>query len=208
MFTGIIEELGEVKSFKRNSLKCVIEIKGEKIFGDLKTGDSVSVNGVCLTVSKLEEKRFFSDIMTETLKKTVLGDVFVSEKVNLERAMAFNSRLGGHLISGHVDGEGIIISKKKEKNSYLFQIETSPKILKYLIKNGSIAVDGISLTIMDICKNSFMLSIVSHTLKNTTLGLKGVNSKVNLEIDMIAKYVENFLNQKKQTKDSRLISLL
>ncbi|MBI4744285.1 MAG: riboflavin synthase [Actinobacteria bacterium] len=208
MFAGIIEELGEVKSFKKGSSKCVIEIEGKKIFDGLKIGDSVSVNGTCLTVSSLKEKRFFSDIMTETLKKTALGDISISEKVNLERALVFNSRLGGHFVSGHIDGAGIIVNKKKDKNSYLFQIKTSSDILKYLIKNGSIAVDGISLTVMDILKDSFMISIIPHTFKNTTLGFKNINSKVNLETDMIAKYVENFLNQKKRTKNSRLISLL
>ena len=192
MFTGIIEEMGIVKSIKSK----VIIIEANKIFDDLKLGDSVAVNGTCLTVSSFSNKIFNADITNETLSRTNLGDLKSGFKVNLERALTLNGRLGGHIVSGHIDGVGIIknISKKSEDIELVIEVPTN--LMKYIIEKGSVAVDGISLTIakVDNNKNNFSVAIIPHTLKETVLYYKKAGDKVNIENDIIGKYVERLLS--------------
>ena len=192
MFTGIIEEMGIVKSIKSK----VITIEANKIFDDLKLGDSVSVNGTCLTVSSFSNKIFNADITSETLSRTNLGDLKSGFKVNLERALTLNGRLGGHIVSGHIDGVGIIknISKKSEDIELVIEVPTN--LMKYIIEKGSVAVDGISLTVakVDNNKNNFSVAIIPHTLKETVLYYKKAGDKVNIENDIIGKYVERLLS--------------
>ena len=192
MFTGIIEEMGIVKSIKSK----VITIEANKIFDDLKLGDSVSVNGTCLTVSSFSNKIFNADITSETLSRTNLGDLKSGFKVNLERALTLNGRFGGHIVSGHIDGVGIIknISKKSEDIELVIEVPTN--LMKYIIEKGSVAVDGISLTVakVDNNKNNFSVAIIPHTLKETVLYYKKVGDKVNIENDIIGKYVERLLS--------------
>lgn len=210
MFTGIIEEMGIVKSIKSK----VITIEANKIFDDLKLGDSVSVNGTCLTVSSFSNKIFNADITSETLSRTNLGDLKSGFKVNLERALTLNGRLGGHIVSGHIDGVGIIknISKKSEDIELVIEVPTN--LMKYIIEKGSVAVDGISLTVakVDNNKNNFSVAIIPHTLKETVLYYKKAGDKVNIENDIIGKYVErllsfndfNFNNETNNKKNSNI----
>ena len=192
MFTGIIEEMGIVKSIKSK----VITIEANKIFDDLKLGDSVAVNGTCLTVSSFSNKIFNADITSETLSRTNLGDLKSGFKVNLERALTLNGRLGGHIVSGHIDGVGIVknISKKSEDIELVIEVPTN--LMKYIIEKGSVAIDGISLTVakVDNNKNNFSVAIIPHTLKETVLYYKKVGDKVNIENDIIGKYVERLLS--------------
>ena len=202
MFTGLIEEMGAVKSIKRRAGSMELTISGKEVVKDMRKGDSVSVNGVCLTVSQLASlpvSQFKIDVGAETLRKTNLEELRSGEKVNLERALKAGERLGGHFVTGHIDGVGIIKKKVKEGETFLFEIEAPEEIMDYIISKGSIAVDGISLTIVDFSpprfaergrgKNRFSVSIIPHTLEVTTLGFKKVGNKVNLETDMIGKYV-------------------
>lgn len=210
MFTGIIEEMGIVKSIKSK----VITIEANKIFDDLKLGDSVSVNGTCLTVSSFSNKIFNADITSETLSRTNLGDLKSGFKVNLERALTLNGRFGGHIVSGHIDGVGIIknISKKSEDIELVIEVPTN--LMKYIIEKGSVAVDGISLTVakVDNNKNNFSVAIIPHTLKETVLYYKKAGDKVNIENDIIGKYVErllsfndfNFNNETNNKKNSNI----
>lgn len=194
MFTGIIEEIGIVKSVKSK----VITIEANKIFEDLKLGDSVSVNGTCLTVASFENKIFHkifnADITLETLSRTNLGELKSGFKVNLERALTLNGRLGGHIVSGHIDGVGIIKNISKNSDDIKLIIEVSPNLMKYIIEKGSVAVDGISLTVAEVNKNNFSVAIIPHTLKETILYYKKTGDKVNIENDIIGKYVEKLLS--------------
>lgn len=194
MFTGIIEEIGIVKSVKSK----VITIEANKIFEDLKLGDSVSVNGTCLTVASFENKIFpkifNADITLETLSRTNLGELKSGFKVNLERALTLNGRLGGHIVSGHIDGVGIIKNISKNSDDIKLTIEVSPNLMKYIIEKGSVAVDGISLTVAEVNKNNFSVAIIPHTLKETILYYKKTGDKVNIENDIIGKYVEKLLS--------------
>lgn len=210
MFTGIIEEIGIVKSVKSK----VITIEANKIFDDLKLGDSVAVNGTCLTISNFSNKIFNADITTETLSRTNLGDLKSGFKVNLERALTLNGRLGGHIVSGHIDGVGIIKNISKSENDIILKIEVSANLMKYIIEKGSVAVDGISLTVakVDSNKNNFSVAIIPHTLKETVLYYKKAGDKVNIENDIIGKYVEkllsfndfNFNNETNNKKNSNI----
>ena len=192
MFTGIIEEMGIVKSIKSK----VITIEANKIFEDLQLGDSVAVNGTCLTVSSFSNKIFNADITTETLSRTNLGYLKSGYKVNLERALTLNRRLGGHIVSGHVDGVGIIKNISKDSEDIELVIECPANLMKYIIEKGSVAVDGISLTVAKVNnnKNSFSVAIIPHTLKETVLYYKKAGYKVNIENDIIGKYVEKLLS--------------
>jgi riboflavin synthase len=199
MFTGIIEELGEVKNIRTHSSKSHIQIFAPKIVENLKIGDSVAVNGTCLTMVKVENGCFFADIMPETFRKTNLCVLKIGDKVNLEQALKVSDRLGGHFVLGHVDEVGIILEKKREGNSIILKISSPLEISDYLVPKGSIAVDGISLTVLDVFDDSFTVSIIPHTAKITTLGLKSKGSKLNLEVDIIGKYVKKFMNTKKSS---------
>ncbi|QIZ07927.1 riboflavin synthase [Priestia megaterium] len=194
MFTGIIEEIGVVANIQRTGESFVLAIEAKKILNDVHLGDSIAVNGVCLTVTSFTGKLFTVDVMPETVKASSLNMVKRGSKVNLERAMAAGGRFGGHFVSGHIDGTGIIKSKQSFENAVYYEIEAEQSILKYVILRGSITIDGTSLTVFGVTEHSFTLSIIPHTLSETILGLKGSGDIVNLECDMIGKYVGHFIN--------------
>ncbi len=197
MFTGIIEKMGKVVEKNPNRINVETEWK------DLKVGESISVSGVCLTVAQSENFRpsgiFTADLSRETLESTTLGSLRVGSRVNLERALKLGERLGGHFLSGHVDGLGRVKAIAREKEGKLFQITTSLEILKYIVPKGSIGVDGISLTVVQVINGiGFSVSIIPHTEKVTSFGLLKVNDSVNIEADMLARYVENLINKRKE----------
>lgn len=189
MFTGIIEELGEVKSILPRSLATLIKIKAKKVQEDIKIGDSLSVNGVCLTLIEKESDALTFEVIPQTLKVTNLGSLRVSDKVNLERSLKIGSRLSGHFVTGHVDCLGTIRRKNYINNNLKYEIAVPPVFMNYILPKGSIAVDGISLTIADMKAGTFNIFIIPHTLENTTLKAKGPSDKVNIEFDILAKKV-------------------
>ncbi len=193
MFTGIVEELGVVNSLTRGNEAIKLVIAASKVAGDMKLGDSIAVNGVCLTVASFTPGEFIADVMPETLRKTNLSRLKVGDKVNLERALALGGRIGGHLVSGHVDGVGSITGKRREGNAWVYRFSTSPEVMRYIIPKGSVAVDGISLTVALAASDNFSVSVIPHTTAVTTLGARAVGDEVNLENDMIGKYVERLL---------------
>lgn len=195
MFTGLIEDLGKVNNINKFEGYWNIEIKTQ--LDDIKVGDSISVNGVCLTVVTFTKKNISFDIITESLDKSNFSDLNVGEYVNLERCLRLSDRLGGHIVQGHVECVGKITSiENLIDGQVIFEVSFDKRFLKYCIYKGSITLDGISLTIMEILKSSIKVSIIPHTLKNTCLGFKKVNSSLNIETDLIAKYVEkNLLNR-------------
>lgn len=193
MFTGIVEEIGILKELSIGSGFGNIEIECKKVLEGTKIGDSIAVNGVCLTVNKINTNSFVADIMGETLDKTNLGNLKDSNKVNLERALKVSDRLGGHIVSGHIDGKGQILSIDDKDDGTWFTISTDKEILKYIILKGSITIDGISLTVAYVDNEVFKVSIIPHTLNNTILGDKIFGSYVNLENDLIGKYIEKFM---------------
>jgi riboflavin synthase len=198
MFTGIIEEMGAVTSLQKTLAGTRMTILASTVTGDLKIGDSVSVNGTCLTVVSKDERDFSVEVSPETLLVTTLGQLTAGAPVNLERAMKLNERIGGHLVAGHVDGVGTIRGRRLEGNAIFFTIEAPQEILRYSVVKGSVTVDGISLTINEVTDRSFSVAIIPHTAKVTTLGLKQVNDTVNLESDLIGKYVERLLQERSQ----------
>lgn len=201
MFTGIIEEIGTVLSIKKGSVSSKITFGGKKIFNDIHLGDSIAINGVCLTADTLTDNSFTADIMAETLRRSSLGDLKVGSKVNMERAMLCNGRFGGHIVSGHVDATGKIINFKREENAVWITISAESKTLKYIVEKGSVALDGISLTVANVSDTSFKVSIIPHTASETTLLGKSVGDRINIECDIIGKYVEKFLNFKDSTSN-------
>lgn len=192
MFTGIVEEIGTVKSVQSK----VITIEANKIFDDLHLGDSVAVNGTCLTVSSFNNKIFNADVTQETLNRTNLGSLKNGSKVNLERAMSLQGRFGGHIVSGHIDGVGTIKSMKKDDNAIILTVEVAKSLMKYIVEKGSVTVDGISLTVASLTDNTFSIAVIPHTLKETVLYYKKEGDKVNIENDIIGKYVERLLTFK------------
>lgn len=201
MFTGIVEEIGTVKKIARGQ-KAYLEIQADRIFSDIHIGDSIAVNGVCLTVTGFSGKVFTADVMNETFSRSSLGSLKAGSHVNLERAMSANGRFGGHIVSGHIDGTGKIINIKKDGNAVWYKISASENIIKYTVEKGSIAIDGISLTVARIEKDNFSVSIIPHTSEETILSEKKVGDTVNLENDIIGKYVERFLNFDKTEKSN------
>lgn len=202
MFTGIIEELGTLERVERGQVSAHLTIKAAEILQDVHLGDSIAVNGVCLTVVDFSRTRFTADVMGETLDKTNLGTLRLGDRVNLERAMKLGDRLGGHLVSGHIDGVGVIVDKSPHGIAQVFTIEAPEVVMRYVIRKGSVAVDGISLTVVDHTDRSFRVSIIPHTGKMTTLGFKKKGDSVNLEADMIARYVERMLEARQaETKE-------
>jgi riboflavin synthase len=198
MFTGIVEEMGAVTSLERTLSGARFTILASTVLADLKVGDSVSVSGTCLTVVTRGDQSFMVDVSPETLSLTTLGRLTGGAPVNLERAMKLNERIGGHLVAGHVDGVGTIRSRHQEGNAIIFVIEAPPEVLRYCVYKGSITVDGISLTINDVGDHSFSVAVVPHTVAVTTLGLKQVGDHVNLESDLIGKFVERLLQHRTQ----------
>lgn len=196
MFTGIIEEIGTIEDVRQQGDAMVMKLAAKRILADAKLGDSIAVNGVCLTVTSFTAGSFTVDIMPETVRATSLQGLGRGEKVNLERAMRAGGRFGGHFVSGHVDGIGTIIAKKPEHNAVYYQIAVSPELRHYMVAKGSVAVDGTSLTIFSVDDHSFTISIIPHTLTETIIGAKSVGDKVNIECDMVGKYIEQFIRKR------------
>jgi riboflavin synthase len=202
MFSGIVEEMGAITVLGKTLAGTQLTILASIVMGDLKIGDSVSVNGTCLTVISRSDRDFSVEVSPETLSVTTLGLLNPGTPVNLERAMKLNERIGGHLVAGHVDGIGVIRSRHQDANAIILAIEAPQHILRYCVVKGSITVDGISLTINDVNEKGFSVAIIPHTAKVTTLGLKQVNDPVNLESDLIGKYVERLLQERGQLPKS------
>lgn len=196
MFTGIIEKLGVVLEIKRREESAVLTIDAGELLEDGKVGDSIAVNGVCLTVTSIHGTVFCADVMHETMRRSSFASLRSKSLVNLERAMAAGGRFGGHMVAGHVDGMGTISEIKKDDNAIWFTIGATPSILRYVVEKGSIAVDGISLTVAAVSEENFKISVIPHTLGNTTLAFRKAGDMVNLENDFIGKYVERLLGIK------------
>ena len=193
MFSGIVEEMGAVQSMEKGLAGARFSILASVILDDLHVGDSVSVSGACLTVTNIEENGFLVDVSTETLNCTLLGKITVGTPVNLERAVKLNARMGGHLVTGHVDGIGTLRAREQDGNATYLTVEAPEDIIRYCVTKGSITMDGISLTINGVTDCSFAVAIIPHTAKVTTMGLKQIGDSVNLESDLIGKYVERLL---------------
>ncbi len=193
MFTGIIEEIGKIKRVSLSGKSGSLEIAANVVLEGTKIGDSIAVNGVCLTVTSLSEASFTADVMAETLRRSSLGSLRAGSSVNLERAMSAQGRFGGHIVSGHIDGTGKISKMKKEENAVWVFIEAKAEILSLIIEKGSVAIDGISLTVVSVTDSEFSVSVIPHTSKETTLLSKKAGDFVNLENDIVAKYVQKLL---------------
>ncbi|MDD2752825.1 MAG: riboflavin synthase, partial [Candidatus Omnitrophica bacterium] len=187
MFTGIIEELGQVQGISRRAKTVLLEVKASKVLLETKIGDSISLNGVCLTVVKVNNGALSFEVMPQTFKVTNLGALKISDKVNLERSLKIGDRLSGHFVYGHIDCTGVIRKKSFQQNNPCFQIAIAPEFIKYCLAKGSVAIDGISLTIAEKNAHTFTVCIIPHTLENTNLKLKAPSDKVNLEFDILAK---------------------
>lgn len=194
MFTGLVAELGTVQHLARQGNSYHLTVAAHKVMENLKIGDSVAVNGCCLTVVRMTESEFTADVMPETVRLTNIGLLKTGSKVNLERTLRLCDGLDGHIVSGHVEGLGTILEQRPEGIAVVTTIGAGPELLKYIIKKGSIAIDGISLTVTEVTDTSFSVSLIPHTAKETTLGIKKVGEKVNLETDIIGKYVERMLS--------------
>lgn len=198
MFTGLIEELGKVQSLTGLGESYRLTVGAKKVLQDLAIGDSVAVNGACLTVVTKTDNAFTVDVMPETARRTVIGALHVGEGVNLERTLRFGDRLEGHLVAGHVEGVGRILHRQEDGNAVVFRIGCEKSLTHYIIEKGSVAVDGISLTVTAVEENSFSVSVIPHTAAVTTLGFKRVGDKVNVETDLIGKYIEKFVGKEDQ----------
>jgi riboflavin synthase len=193
MFTGLVEELGKVKSIARSTKSVRLTVMASKVLSDVHIGDSIAVNGTCLTVVEYAEKYFTADVMPETVKSTVLAGLKIGDTVNLERTLRVGDRFGGHIVSGHIDGVGTIISKDVNDIAIVVKIQAGPEVMKYIVKKGSIAIDGVSLTVVEYDRDWFTVSLIPHSADMTTLGFKKTGENVNLEADVIGKYVEKLL---------------
>jgi len=207
LFTGLILELGEITSINRKSGGAALSLKSNEIASAAKLGDSIAVNGVCLTVVKSGRKELSFDLSDETLQSTNIGSLNKGDAVNLEPSLSPDSKIGGHFVTGHVDTVGNIRSRVQSGDMLKFEIEAPTKVTDFLVEKGSVAVDGISLTVVDILKDSFTLVIIPHTAKLTTLGFKDAGDSVNIEVDILGKYVAKFL-QRRENKDSRFMKTL
>ena len=200
MFTGIVEEKGKVNTIKKGAKSAMLSIEGNKIFEDVNLGDSIAVNGVCLTVTSYSKNVFTADVMNETLKRSSLGSLKNGSEVTRERAMAATGRFGGHIVSGHIDGTGVISDMSKDDIAIWVTISTTAEILRLIVEKGSIAIDGISLTVARVSNTDFAVSVIPHTGANTTLLDKKVGDVVNLENDITGKYIEKLLGLSKEEK--------
>jgi riboflavin synthase len=194
MFTGIVEEIGKIAGVKKGTHSAVLSIQAKKVLEDAHIGDSIAVNGVCLTVTSISGNTFTADVMHETLNRSSLAGAASGTPVNLERAMAADGRFGGHIVAGHVDGVGTIARIVPDDNAIRYTIDADAPILRYIVEKGSIAIDGISLTVVTVTNRDFTVSVIPHTVKQTILGSKKTGDPVNLENDMIGKYVEKLLS--------------
>lgn len=193
MFTGIIEETGTVRNIKKGANSAVLTIGAASVLKDMKLGDSIAVNGICLTVTSYTSTGFTADVMHETIQRSSLNSLHSGAMVNLERAMPANGRFGGHIVTGHIDGTGVIRRINRDDNAVWYSIRATPEILRYIVEKGSIAVDGISLTVAKVSDVDFSISVIPHTANHTTLAGKRVGDTVNLENDCVGKYIEKFL---------------
>lgn len=199
MFTGIIEEVGRILSVRRGRCSSVLTISAQKVLEDVKTGDSIAVSGVCLTVTSFSSSSFTADVMHETLLRSTLSELQSGSPVNLERAMPMNGRFGGHIVTGHIDGTGLISSIVKDDVATVYTIRAPETILRYIIHKGSVAVDGISLTVKEVTDYDFSVSVIPHTRMQTGLSTKTLGAKVNIENDCLGKYIEKLLTPKGET---------
>lgn len=198
MFTGIIEEIGRVRALRRGARSFTLEIEARKVLEGTQVGDSIATNGVCLTVTRMDEGGFAVDVMPETVERTTLKRLQPGSPVNLERALTLSSRLGGHLVAGHVDATGRIASRREDDTALWLEIEAEPAVLRYVVEKGSIAIDGVSLTVARVGERSFSVSLIPHTQGVTTLHERRVGDRVNLENDMLVKYVEKLMGRAPQ----------
>lgn len=202
MFTGIVEEVGRIERMERQGTAMVLEIACSRVLEDVRIGDSIAVNGVCLTVVRFSDKTFSADVMPETMQRTNLGDLRIGSLVNLERAVAAGDRFGGHFVQGHVDGTGIIESRIPNENAVLFRIGVPQRLTKWMVEKGSVALNGISLTLVEVGDRHLTVSVIPHTLEVTQLKEARVGDRVNIECDMIAKYTAKLLG--KETEEPAL----
>lgn len=193
MFSGIVEEVGTVRALRRQGASAVLTVAAQRVLTGTRVGDSLAVNGACLTVTALDADGFTVDLAPETLRRTNLGDLRPGSPVNLERALAVGDRLGGHFVQGHVDGVGRVAVLLPQGDACLARFQAPPAVMRYVVPKGFIAVDGVSLTVVERDDSSFTVSLVPHTLANTILGRYRVGDRVNLEVDIIGKYVERFM---------------
>jgi len=207
VFTGIIEELGMLLAVRRGTNSAQLVINAEKILDGSRVGDSVAVNGVCLTAAQINGSSFTADVMAETLGKTNLGALKSGDRVNLERALRLGDRLGGHIVSGHIDGVGVIIRQEKHDIAIIIDIKAPVEVMRYIIKKGSVAIDGTSLTVVNFGADYFRVSLIPHTAHATTLGFKKAGDSVNLEADVMAKYIERLLHQRGHTGQEPGVSM-
>lgn len=196
MFTGLIEEIGQVENIVFGAKSCRLKFRCEKIFDDLKIGDSVAVNGICLTVCSIENPCFTVDVMAETVRHTNISELKYGSCVNIERAMLLNGRFGGHIVSGHIDGTGTILNMRRDDNSIVIKIGASEDIMRYIVHKGSVTLDGISLTVSKSSNDFFEVSVIPHTGEVTTLLKRNPGYKINIECDIIGKYVEKLSTHK------------
>ncbi len=205
MFTGIVEEIGIIKQIKQGKHSAILTISARDVLNGTKIGDSIAVNGICLTVTDLLPGAFMADVMHETLNRSTLTGLSVGNPVNLERAMQANGRFGGHIVAGHVDDIGKIVKVEKDDTAVWFTIQAKPELMRYIVEKGSVAVDGISLTVAKITETAFSVSAIPHTIKQTVLQEKKEGDLVNLEADIIGKYVEKLLSPApKQQRESKI----
>ncbi len=205
MFTGLVVEMGSVVSLVKKGGGARLFLSADRLGPDAKLGDSIAVNGTCLTVVEIKGATLAFDLSDETLRSSNLGELKVNDRVNLEPALRASDRLGGHFVTGHIDGVGLIRSKSREGDVYKIIIGTDAGIADYLVEKGSVAVDGISLTVVDVLRDGFSLVIIPHTAQLTTIGFKGTGSRVNVEADILGKYVARYL---KKGRDEQLMQTL
>ena len=198
MFTGIVEEMGVIKSIRKGASSAVLEIQAQVVLEDVHIGDSIAVNGVCLTATSFTPTTFTADVMHETLNRSSLANLRPGSRVNLERAMAANGRFGGHIVAGHVDGVGTVLQTRKDDNAIWYTIGAYPEVLRYVVEKGSITIDGISLTVAKVTDADFSISAIPHTVAVTVLQDRKPGDTVNLETDIIGKYVEKLLTPQAQ----------
>jgi riboflavin synthase len=206
MFTGLVEELGKVKQIVRGAKSVRLSVFGSKVLAEVKIGDSIAVNGTCLTVVDFSREWFTADVMPETVDRTALAGLKAGDTVNLERTLRLGDRLGGHIVSGHIDGVGTIIAKEQNDNAVIVRVGAGPEVMRYVITKGSIAIDGTSLTVVDVGDTWFTVSLIPHTAAMTTVGLKATGEPVNLEADIIGKYVEKLLGLQQNSKATEKIT--
>ena len=204
MFTGLVEEIGTVNNISLQGTSGTLAVKASVVTGGTKIGDSIAVNGVCLTVTSLTDDGFTADVMAETVRRSSLGKLKSGDRCNLERAMAADGRFGGHIVSGHIDGTGRVSAVVREENAIWFTIEADKSLLAYIVEKGSVALDGISLTVSKVSAQSFSVSIIPHTLDATVLKNKRPGDVVNIETDVIGKYVKQFVNGGKESVYDRI----